>query len=101
MSSPEPARHALYARLEEVLGPEHAETLMTHIPPQAAGDLATKADIDRLDARFDRLDARFDRLEGPFDRLEEHFHELSAEVRGMHGVMRDQLRTYPSPPSAR
>ncbi len=87
MSSPEPARHALYARLEEVLGPEHAETLMNHLPPQAAGDLATKADIVRLEDRFDRL-------EGRFDRLEEHFHELSAEVRGMHGVMRDQLRTY-------
>ena len=60
---------------------------MNHLPPQAAGDLAAKTDIVRLEDRFDRL-------EGRFDRLEEHFHELSGEVRGMHGVMRDQLRTY-------
>ncbi len=76
----EPARHALYARLEEVLGPEHAATLMTHLPSEAHDRLATKTDISRLEDRFDRMEDRFDRLEDRFDTL--------------HGVMRDHLRTY-------
>ena len=73
MPASEPARHALYARLEEVLGPEHAETLMTHLPAQPSLQLATRSDIDRLEGRIE---------------------QLAAEVREMHGVMRDQLRTY-------
>lgn len=87
MPGSEPARHALYARLEEVLGPEHAETLMTHLPPQPAEHLATRTDIDRMEDRFNRMEDRFDRLEDRFDML-------TGEVREMHAVMRDQLRTY-------
>ena len=63
MSSVEPARHSLYSRLEEVLGPEHAETLMTHLPLHQADEVATKADIARLEARFDRLEARLDQMQ--------------------------------------
>ncbi len=63
MSSVEPARHALYSRLEEVLGPGHAETLMTHLPQHEADAVATKVDIARLEARFDRLE---DRIEARF-----------------------------------
>ncbi len=72
MSAVEPARHALYSRLEEVIGREHAETLMTHLPLHRADEVATKADIATLqidvDARFDRLEDRFDRLEDRFER---------------------------------
>jgi hypothetical protein len=56
MSVREPARHALYSELQHVLGPEHAETLMTYLPQNRSEDVATKADITRLEARFDRLE---------------------------------------------
>jgi hypothetical protein len=60
VTSSEAARHALYAELEQVLGPEHADTLMTSLPMKPADQLATKTDIDRLEDRFDRLEDRFD-----------------------------------------
>lgn len=69
----EPARHALYARLQEVLGGEHAETLMASLPHYPPADVATKADLARLEDRFDRLEDRFDRLEDRFDQLTRTF----------------------------
>jgi septal ring factor EnvC (AmiA/AmiB activator) len=84
MSLVDPAHEALYARLEEVLGADHAATLMTHLPPTPAGRLATFDDIgvlsrsvdDRfawVDQRFDRVDERFARVDERFDRVEERF----------------------------
>lgn len=55
MSVSEPARLALYNRLGEVIGPENAETLMSSLPLQPAAELATKADIARLEERIDSL----------------------------------------------
>lgn len=56
MTSREPARHALYAELQHVLGHEHADTLMTYLPQHRSDEAATKDDITRLEARFDRLE---------------------------------------------
>lgn len=42
----ERSRHALYLRLEEVLGAQEAETLMEHLPPVGWADVATKHDLD-------------------------------------------------------
>ncbi len=53
----------MYSRLEDVLGPGHAETLMTHLPQHRADEVATKADIARLEARFDRLEGRLDQMQ--------------------------------------
>lgn len=118
------AQSSLYARLEEVLGQEHAVTLMSHIPTEA--DLATKADVaalgDRLDARIDGLDVRIDRLDvrldgidvrldgldgrldgldgrlgqtdSRFDRLEAHMVRFEDKLDGFHEALRDQSRTY-------
>jgi hypothetical protein len=80
----ESARLALYSRLEEVLGPQHAETLMTSLPMESAARLSTRDDIGRLEDRFDRLEVR---LEGRID-------ALAGEVRGLQGEMREHLRTY-------
>lgn len=63
MPSAEPARHSLYSRLEDVLGSEHAETLMTYLPRHQADEVATKGDIARLEARFDRLEQRMDQMQ--------------------------------------
>lgn len=60
MSNVEPARHALYDRLEKVLGRDHADTLMTHLPSSHVTELATREDISRLEDRFDRLEERSD-----------------------------------------
>jgi hypothetical protein len=71
----ERSRHELYLRLEEVLGPEAATTLMEHLPPVGWADVALKRDLDalehRLDLRFDAIDQRFGAVDRRFERLEE------------------------------
>lgn len=70
----ERSRHELYRRLEEVLGPEAATTLIEHLPPVGWADAATKHDLasleERIELRFDRVDDRFARLD---ERLDERF----------------------------
>ncbi|MEE8374798.1 MAG: hypothetical protein V3S26_00575 [Acidimicrobiia bacterium] len=56
MASQEPARHALYAELQNVLGPKHGDTLMTYLPQHPSEEVATKDDIVRLEVGFDRLE---------------------------------------------
>ncbi len=112
MSLVDPAHEALYARLEEVLGADHAATLMTHLPPTPAGRLATFDDIgvlsrsvddrfawvdqrfDRVDERFDRMDERFDRMDERFDRLEKRFDKMDDRFHDLQGAIRDQMRFY-------
>jgi uncharacterized protein YeaO (DUF488 family) len=48
MTNDERSRHALYLKLEEVLGSEDAEVLMEHLPPVGWADVATKRDLDQL-----------------------------------------------------
>ena len=76
MPNAEPARHALYAELEQVLGVEHAETLMTHLPQHTTNDAATKDDIALLNSRFDGMDDRFDRMEDRFNRMEDRMDKM-------------------------
>jgi hypothetical protein len=53
----ERSRHALHSRLEEILGPDEAATLMEHLPPAGWADVATKRDLDHLEAKI-RADFR-------------------------------------------
>lgn len=64
MATSERARHELYARLEEVIGPVHTDTLMDHLPPSGWGDVATRQDLRELEAR---LDTRIAQLETTVD----------------------------------
>ncbi len=73
MPTVEASRHALFSRLEEVLGHDHAETLMTHLPQHKSDEAATKGDIAVLGTRFDKLEARFDRMEDRLDRHQRFF----------------------------
>ncbi|MDQ1488380.1 MAG: hypothetical protein QOD57_2415 [Actinomycetota bacterium] len=76
----ERSRHVLYLRLEEVLGPEAATTLMEHLPPIGWADVAMKRDLDALEQR---LDLRFAALEERVDlRSEALEHKLVAAFRG-------------------
>ena len=48
MDSDEARRHRLFRKLEQVLGPEEAATVMEHLHPRRWDELATKADIEGL-----------------------------------------------------
>jgi len=69
MALDERARHELFLRLQEVLGPDRAETLMEMMPPVGWADVATKRDLDALEQR---VDLRFEAME----------HRLLAAFRG-------------------
>ncbi len=53
MAIDERERHRLHERLDEVLGPEEAVTLMRHLPPVGWGDVARRTDFDQLESRVD------------------------------------------------
>jgi len=48
MAVDEGRRHRMYVRLEEVLGADHAHTLMEYLPPVGWADVARKSDIEVL-----------------------------------------------------
>lgn len=52
MAVDERRRHLLYRRLEEVLGPDEAGTLMDHLPPVGWADVARRSDIEALRREF-------------------------------------------------
>jgi hypothetical protein len=77
MAVDERARHQLYQRLEAVLGAEEATILMAHLPPVGWADVATKRDLDLLEAAF-RHDFETNRRE--HDRLHEDIERLGREI---------------------
>ena len=78
MAIDEHSRLELFSRLEQVLGPEHATVLMEHLPPVGWADVATKRDLDHLEAL---LGARIETTE---QRLLATFRaEMNAQTRTM------------------
>ncbi len=109
MATINPETRALYTRLQEVLGDEHANTLMTYLPVQPGTHLATKSEIDArfdrleklLDLRFDSIDQRFEQVDQRFasmetrlDRMDGRFETMDDRMYGLQDVIRDQLKTY-------
>ena len=87
----EAERHLMYLALEEALGKEGADALMSHLPPVGWADVATRSDLDhvreqltgriemlevRTDARFDQVDSRFREMEARFDRIDRRLDEM-------------------------
>ena len=67
--------------------PDQAEALVAALSDGARDDLATKPDIDRLEARIDRVgerldgvEARLDRVEARMDRLENKLDETAKQL---------------------
>jgi hypothetical protein len=52
LSVDERARHELYLSIEELIGVEKAETLMSMLPPVGWADVATKHDLAELEERL-------------------------------------------------
>ena len=81
MSVDEPVRLRLHQRLSELLDAELADAMMESMPPMRWDQLATKDDIQRLDARTERIEsliaAQGDRLANRFDALGERPDRLS------------------------
>ena len=86
------SRHELFQRLDEVLGPEAAEVLMSHLPPVGWADVATKRDIDALEARlnlrFEQVDARFEVVAERIEKVEER---LAGRLMGEIGGVRQDM----------
>lgn len=93
MSVDEPVRLRLHRRLSELLDAELADAMMESMPPMRWDQLATKDDIERLDARTERLEslmaAQGERLENRIDalgeRLEAKIHNFSGEMALLEG----------------
>ena len=75
MSVDEPVRLRLHS-LTEHIDPEIADAMMEYMPPMRWDQLATRDDIERLDARTERIERvlvdhgeRFERLGDRVDRL--------------------------------
>jgi hypothetical protein len=83
----ERTRHALYLRLEAVLGPAEAETLMEHLPPVGWADVATTRDVDSLRAATGR-DVEILRAE-----MEHGFSQLRGEMQAGLGLVRGEMVT--------
>ena len=92
MSISDPQLRSLYARLEEVLGSEHAETLMTHLPPRH--EIATKEDVSGVQSELAGLRADLVVLTARFDATEERFDRLEDGFEGLHALMHTQFRNY-------
>ncbi|CAN5862195.1 hypothetical protein BH23ACT5_BH23ACT5_01900 [soil metagenome] len=90
------ARAELYSRLSEVLGIDHAGTLMAYLPgdePATKSDLISlKAELTaRFDGRMDALDERMDGLDRRMERFED---KLDERMDSFHHALLTQGRTY-------
>jgi septal ring factor EnvC (AmiA/AmiB activator) len=89
----DPANRALYDRLVDLLGEEHAVTLVRHLQPPP-DELATKADTARLERRLDRVEQRLDVVEQRLDVVEQRLDVVEQRLGAMEqrlGAMEQRL----------
>ena len=97
MTINEESRHHLYQRLEEVLGAQHANVPMSHLPPVGWADVATKRDLDGLEERleqkmgrgFDRLDAELRAIRGDLEGVQCGFQDLRVNFKDLQSDFKD------------
>lgn len=90
MTMSEESRHRLYRRLEDVLGPEEAATLMEHVPPVDASELVT-SDVLRGEMALFRSEfrAEFAEFRG---KIREEFADFRTEMRAEWTEFRGEMR---------
>lgn len=76
MALDERSRHGLYLKLEQVLGPEEATTLMEHLPPVGWADVATKHDLEQLGVHLEQFGGHLEK------EIQSSTHALTASFRG-------------------
>ena len=86
MTVDEAARHRLFNKLEEVLGPQEAGTLMTSLPTYDLEGVATKADIDGL-----RSATKAD-IDGLRNATQAEFALVRAEMRALNNELLAGIR---------
>jgi hypothetical protein len=97
MTTTEAERLRLLQRLEEVLGPDEATTLMDHLPPLGWSDVATKHDLaaNRVLTKSD-LDLGLGEFRIEFGEfrteIREEFAEFRTEIRGEMADFRTEIR---------
>jgi hypothetical protein len=100
MAVDERRRSELFEGLSEAIGPEQATTMFELLPP-AGVEVATRQDVERLEARMDaqfaRIDERFERIDERFARIDERFDEQTgrhgfAETYPCRGITRSRIR---------
>ena len=84
MTISERERLALYRRLEDTLGTDHADTLMELLPPTGWGDVATRAD---LHATATELRGEMAELRGEMAQLRGEMGEVRGEIAVLRGDM--------------
>ena len=83
MAVDERARHQLFLRMEEELGPEAAQTMMELLPPVGWADVATKDDLRQLE---ERMNLRFEALETTLrSEFQLTFQSIRMEMQAMRG----------------
>jgi len=78
MELDERTRHGLFQRLDDVIGPQYAEALMSYLPPVGWADVATKRDLDALESKLTH-------------RFETMLHREIGSVRGEIGSVRGEI----------
>ncbi len=82
MALEEQSRNRLYNRLEEVLGPDEAKSLMSLLPAVGWADVATKHDVALLKQDLMRLRQDFIQFEERFEeRMDVKLGALKSELR--------------------
>ncbi len=85
----------LHRKLDAVLGPEEADTLMAHLPPVTWHDVATKHDLDALESSLRNefrtgLGADSQSLRSKMDSVEIR---LRADMESMETGLRSEMNT--------
>jgi hypothetical protein len=92
----EAARHHLHQSLSQIIGEEDAAVLMEHLPPVGWADVASRRDLDHLEAvlRLEmeaiehRLAAKIDQVDA---RLDSRIDKLEAKIDGRLGSMQAEF----------
>jgi hypothetical protein len=105
MAVDERSRRELYDRLEQTLGPEHADTAMALLPPVGWADVATKHDLDlqtallgqriaTQDQRIAALDQKIDVTAGALDqKIDVTAAALDQKIDATKAYLEQQIRS--------